>query len=846
MSLLDYVTNLKGWFPMDQMPIPLGSSCVGLRGGTILNQAGIDISGISSDVSAGGGGSGFPFFGLEFLNGRPVCSLSSAAGGFGGWSSTAVINTYLTVGPKTVVAVVRIDSIPTDNASFDNAAVFSELTAANTGVCLQVRNQTPPVLESRHFDGTQDAVTVPITLGQWGLAILQHDGATLYVGWNDEQNMNSVASGASTTMVFPLGIGVSTGIAGVQRSFTGAIAEIMFYREFTSAVNLAKICNYLRAKWFSPNSVIASPSMRADALEQARDVASRRLWWQRQAVPIVTAEVPLWVALDADVLTDIAVATPLGPSPSADGTGWKNARPDRRRLRLYSSTIDMDKLGAATITASDMRDVSHIYQETGLAIRASSLQRQGVANDGGVRVFARGHTAWIVDPSSGAVVQIAAAAEKVAAGGLLLEDGGRNYNLRSAFISSSSGLTSSGGSGVIAVIATDAAPPGGLLFDGAVTANSLSISLTATGTSGANSRLVVIHPNFSVPFDQNVLMFNIDHYDDIIPASSLGLGFGLTRTSDGFAWDVATNAWSSTKGTVLNQIPVSTGAFARYSVAIANPTTSGGAVFTAGSSYNLAYGFSPTVTSTHLAHVFQAELVGSVVPSSSFGSDPGIQPYFATSRIVTDTVVVDRTPDRLVYFSAGYGILGPSVGTLRFKFCPLWNAADVRYKNTIGATTVGATALPMILGYDVTMPIFQCGVAATSAMMWAGAQFDAATSALQFIIAASTSSFVTATVPWSPVAGTTYKLTFRWTSPTEGELGLPANTVSVFVNGVKGTDVVASSSALAAISFPFYWSNSQGMVNTDVGQGFVRTPNANITSIESLAEARTDQEVAAW
>jgi hypothetical protein len=310
---------------------------------------------------------------------------------------------------------------------------------------------------------------------------------------------------------------------------------------------------------------------------------------------------------------------------------------------------------------------------------------------------------------------------------------------------------------------------------------------------------------------------------------------------------VATNAWSSTKGQGLNQIPVSTGAFARYSVAIANATTTGGPVFTAGSSYQLAYGFPQTITSTHTAHVFQADLCGMVVPTSSAGGFQGIEPYWATSRVVTNTVVVDRLADDLHYYTAGYGVFPASVGTFRFKFCPLWNAADVRFFNTALSTIISP-----FFGAGTNISIFQYGspTGTTSAWgAWAGLQFNPATTALEFVVCPSATGTTIASVPWSPVAGTTYKITVRLTSPTEGELGLAANTVSVFVSAassttVKGTDLTSSSSALA-ISDPFYWSNAMSP-NTGALVGSTKTPGGYITSIESLGDALTDQEIATW
>lgn len=832
MAFLEYKTNLTAWFEADF----LGVACPQDMGAiSALNQSGLDVSGIDTNLFGDNSTSGLAgmAFGIERLNGRPVwSSIPGTSAGWVGNLGTAPLSSYMTTIAKTIFVVCKVNTIATNNVSYDNPGLFQGNSSASDTTALQVRNSTPPTIVAMNFGGAVG--TAPFTLGQWGIAILKHDGFNISAGWNDEDLTLGAASGANN--VSYLSVVGAGGIAPTYRGLDGSIAAILIYKEAMLVGNMAKVMNYLRAKWLSPNNTIASPGMRGDALEQARDVASRRLWFERQPLPMGTAKAPLWVALDADVLADIAVASPLGPSAHADGTGWKNSRPERRRMRLYTSTIDLDNLGSAELTLGDLRGVNHAYQETALAIRASSLQRQGIANSGAVRSFSRGFASWIVDPSSLAVVKIDASAEKVASGGLLLEDGARNYILRSAFISGLTGIGSSG-TAAGATIALDTAPPSGFLFDSTVTANSLKFAFTLSGTSGSSSvRFVAGHPTFTPPFDLNVLMFNIDHIEDTIPSGSSGFGFSITRSSDSFAWDVATNVWSSTKGAVLNPIPLSTAAISRYSVPIAFATTTGGSVFTAGSSYLLQYGFASGIGSSHTAHVFQAELVGAMVPTSSLGgsgSGPAtafaIEPWFATSRIVTDAQVADRTADLLRYFSIGYGVLPPSVGTFRFKFAPLWNATDVRH---FGGTWLfysglGSTSFP---------PLFS---------PYCGLTFDSPTTSLIFSVVSTASSAAQATIPWSPIAGTTYNITVRYTSSTEGELGLPGNTISVFVNGVKGTDAIATSSALAAIMEPFDWSGvvpNAGWLN----QALIPTPNGLIRAIESIGDALTDQEIAAW
>lgn len=832
MAFLDYKTNIGGWFAADNFTVvpDLGhaADC------PWLDMSGNDVSGVTRDLSVNS--AAISLLGPNVPNGRPYVDFS------GGGKIQGLVNVfpnYLLTNAGTIVAVVYVNSIATDNASFDNGAIVSTVTGTSTGFQIAVRgSSSAPSLEMRGWDGgAMRTVSVPFTLGQWGLVIARYDGLVGYLAWNDE---TAFTTGVWRPVVGngPVGIGINVLNA---RSIDARVAEIALFREVTSSSgSLARVCNYLRAKWLSPNNVIGSPSMRGDALEQTRNVATRKLWAMRRPIPALTGDVPLWMGLDLDTLSDLSVTMPTGPYPGA--VGWKNSKGDRRHFRLYNNTVDMDRLGSAQITAGDLRDVGHVFQETALAIRASSLQRQGIANDGAIRAFHRGMVAYIVDPSSGAVVKIDSDAEKVAAGGMLLEDGARNNLLRSSYVSGLTGILTSG-TAAAGTIALDTAPPAGFLFDTSITPNSLAFSFTASGTSGISTKLMAIHPTVVPVLDSYSMVLSIDHVEENVSGSS-GLGWSLARVSDGFVWDAATNAWSSAKVT-LNQIPVSTGQITRYTSVVALPTTSA-ATFTAGTSYLLQYGFPAQITGDHLAHTYHVELVGAVIPTSSAGFPQGLEPYFPTSRIVTDATVVDRLADELHYYPIpGGSVFAPNVGTFRFKFTPLWSSSDIRYDNQ--QTPISTQGF----GLGKTVCLFWSGSHSASSISWSMGpamwlQYAASSGSLQFAAYPDPTYGLAAPyvayTSWVPVAGTVYDITVRWTS-TEGELGLAPNTLSVFVNGVKGVDAVAASSfSFVGMEWPSYWSNGP-FVQTVAMTGFLKTPCGNITAIEMSPYARTDAEI---
>jgi hypothetical protein len=84
----------------------------------------------------------------------------------------------------------------------------------------------------------------------------------------------------------------------------------------------------------------------------------------------------------------------------------------------------------------------------------------------------------------------------------------------------------------------------------------------------------------------------------------------------------------------------------------------------------------------------------------------------------------------------------------------------------------------------------------------------------------------------------------RWTSDGDGDLGLPARTLSVFADGVKGTDATGASSAFSGFANPFYWGVGENQSN--MANYLSYTPNAWLGCIVSKPYAPTDGEMAAY
>ncbi len=845
MSYLPYKTNLSGWYVADGFATSSGDLQYSGRlpktfGTGNLALADISGSGNSALVSAGGGVTGGGTVQFDRINGRPTITGSS---GSLCTPIAYVVNEATNLISATALSmfvVMKVHSISsTAVASFDNDGVISVSVGSTVqgGLSMMLQNSVSVqrlCAINSSTSGADVIVTTPITLNKWGIGIMTHGSANLGIGWNDPLSIVTAAS-VGTTALAAAGSQFVIGMSAfLTKYFHGEVAEILVYNQniASTSKNMARIMDYLRAKYFSPSTTWVTQMGHGDALEQSRNVASRRLWWTRAPLPTVSIEAPLSI-LDANLLDSVGVAGPAFPDRDAAGGGLDNATWARGHMRLYEKTLDCDRL-TASVEMVDLRSISHSYVESGQAIRASSQQRQGifVSSRGAVRSFNRTTAAYVVDPNSGAVVLKAADTEKVDADGVLIENGATNICLRSSFVSGLAGLTVSssawptGGSVVL-----DTAPAIGLLFDTSITANSVKIVGATTPTS--TSAVMCQHPAMTIrPTDDasaKSIVFSLDHYDD----SALPLKFTLQRSGDSLYYNVATTAFTAGSSTapVYNSVTAVTSGIGRYQINITTVSTS--------QTYTLAYGTGSSGGANQTNHVFHVQVEQGQFLTNAGTISVGVQPYFASSRIVTNATPVTRGPDELhLYDPTGVGVIPPTVFTLFLRFIPEWSAANVVYTDTYLPLAVAVPALPSI-GSGNKAVLFVCGTQANSLYLL----YNPTTGNLELVLFQNFAVAATATKSWSPVRGTLYTITCRLTSPTEGELGLPANTLSVFVDGVKGTDAAAAGTP-TGFSQPFYFSNMLSWGNFgDSLEGHLKTLAGALDLLLTSPYALTDVEI---
>ncbi len=277
-----------------------------------------------------------------------------------------------------------------------------------------------------------------------------------------------------------------------------------------------------------------------------------------------------------------------------------------------------------------------------------------------------------------------------------------------------------------ATLTADTADP--LLFDKTITPQCLKI--VAGAARGGASHLCDTVPS------GNQLVVSFDYRcGDGTSAPE----WNLQRTSDGFWWNDSSGAFQS--GAVNNSLSSTT----LISRVISKQIPSSGS--------NQTYTFGFSVNSSKTGFLYHAQIEGN---------------RYATSRILTTGAIATRnvTNQQLDNDDQGDGFRSWPLehGTFEVVVEPLWNFADL---------ASGALLYVFRLLYDANN-IVELYYSQSNGR-WEFKQTSGGTP-------------YTAHATHSPVRGTRVHLAGRWTG-SSNELGLTSKTMSLFVDGVKGTDV---------------------------------------------------------
>lgn len=489
----------------------------------------------------------------------------------------------------------------------------------------------------------------------------------------------------------------------------------------------------------------------AQYISMIRDILSRILRYRARAPKSVSFSP--FVALAAwPPLTDVA-ASHRDFAPSGAGVE-RHARP---LLALQSLELDVDRM---EVVRADLLDLSRFrvadWDTCYSPEDAFDASAHGVARlSRGERLYSRTDPAWILDPVDQRIVECGQDLEKRSADGLLLEAARTQANTRSSFVSQLTGITT-GGTGVNGSAITAVSDE--LWFESTISGYAMKMLAGNPHTTDLTARF----PD-TASYGANSVICVWARYRT--EGTSEGLKLRIQRLIDNWYWNDGTAAWqagavevefaAATTRTKAATKPIDVGAGATLIRVIA--------VIPAGG------------TASRVVRVFHVQVENGPYP---------------TSDIVADNAAVTRNADALTLTNNfGKRTVPNDHGTARQRIKPLFNASDL---------AAGDVRVFFDAYYD--------------ASNYQRLYYDKTAGQLIFRRRVGGSNY-DATIAWAPVRDQQYDIACRWTGP-EGELDLTAYTLSVFVDGTKGTDVVASGAIHPTpANATLYVGNQQGGSN---------------------------------
>lgn len=505
--------------------------------------------------------------------------------------------------------------------------------------------------------------------------------------------------------------------------------------------------------------------------------AARMLRMRRLPGGVMQITIPSLEFLDHELLDMLALSHPGLPSATGRGAGVKTW--ERWPVVKLSSEPIWDT-GEEICTVMDLRHFLCRWWDVGKSLKVTSDLTEGIPRlDGGnTRTWARSSAAWVYR-ADGTIAAVGSDSNKHDANGDLFEGARTNEVIESAFKNGAAntytGWTQSGTGSNGSAIADDTTD---LLFDTTVTSRSVKIT---SGTPIHAADLQLQATATASILANTVCRASVWHRDD----SGAPLYYGIQRSVDSNWWRDSDQTWQAAK--TWNAMTASTSRARAKSKQI----NVGGSNTT----LTLFVGVPTTGQAGQINHLFHAQIE---------------QAKFASSTIATETVKVTRAADKLTWSNnAAIRAWIAEHSTFRGRARPWWDAADV--------TTVNKTIF--YVGHD------------SNNYDWL--YFDGANA--RWVYERKAGGVVYRAVKAaSPIAETEYKIACRCTGST-AELDLTAYTISIFVDGTKGTDATAAALVEAGASDMEIGSKS-GAESFD----------GNLWAMESLQRSLDDSAVARY
>ena len=517
-------------------------------------------------------------------------------------------------------------------------------------------------------------------------------------------------------------------------------------------------------------------------LGAARHRGSAEIHLRRAALPTMMARLGggmAILALDRELLADHAAWQHFA-GPTVKDEGWGLKPWQRRYGTLISRDFDLDAM-EVTVTDLDLRRYLVHFRDSMCSEEVPSPQDQGVLrlDPGAGRVYARTTAAWIQNPAAAAqgimqIVRVAADDERLSILGNVSGSGGgtgleaeliepqrTNSALRSSYVNGLTGITTGGASTISADTTAEH-----LLFESAESPNSLKFVAGNPHSSDGTAA----HPATAAFAASDRIVVSYYHKDD----GGEALGIKIQRSSDSWYWDDAPSVKAWVAGSTVNLMPISQ---PRYSRWVSNVIDVGAGT--------------PTITAT----IVQPS--GGTVSRVNRGGHLQIElGRSATSPIVTTTAAVTRNADSLkIENFTGKVVYDPARMTGYIEGVPNFNSADL----ASGSVRTLLRAYKDANNFDTL-------------------RYNQTTGAFEFSRVVGGVTY-TASKTQALTRNTRYKIGFRATG-TDAEEDLAAYTLSVFIDGVKGTDATAGSTWTPAAAEYLYAGQDQG--GSDVWDGGLR------------------------
>ena len=166
-----------------------------------------------------------------------------------------------------------------------------------------------------------------------------------------------------------------------------------------------------------------------EKIDNARDIASRKLRLYRRPVPFFKVKLPLQF-LDPGLLGDVQVLHRAIPR-TADLIGFE--RYDRSLFRVFKESIDLNK-GEVELTLLDLRDFLVTLWITGRTrVKGTSAEGMAVVTPGVLLDFIRATNDYFEDSFAGFIQEFSSDEYPGGQNGILIQNGSRNRIINSHF-----------------------------------------------------------------------------------------------------------------------------------------------------------------------------------------------------------------------------------------------------------------------------------------------------------------------------------------------------------------------------------------------------------------------------